>query len=722
MKNKDNMHIDLENLRPKVISEKEIIEFTKDIIYLKNLKNKKFLKLTRDDADIVKLFDGERAIADILQNQLETTGTTNFQNIFSLLIELNSLEFLDKSCSRYFKDYLSVLLPEGWFLRLLKRIKRLGSVTVKELDCKCDNKVFKAIGRQCSSLGFLVILLLISITNIFFPCRLAGLNICQGFNITPAASLMTRYSFYLLTLLSLWVAFALIISLKNLLSACILTSNNCEVIHPRLVFSYGLVYFKLEKDDIVRTGVIGTIKLFFVRILFPFFIMFLLSLACTFIYPFPLIILFKQACIVIVLFSVSPLFPSDITMLLTKLKKGGVGLQHTNTFLKRRFLLTIFDFRSRINNLDYFIIVSVFNLVWLYVIIEYFWMTINTYCTFLLVDLITEGPLWGKLVILIFLLLVLVPQFVFFITALLIGVFNLSSALRTPVKRLIDMANEIKKKKVPAKGQVIEFLKQIPLFSKMDDENLGILCEHLYLKKIPKNREIIIQNERGDAFYIIVTGRVAVLKEDIIGHEKLLDILSTGDSFGDVALLGKIPQTATVRTLEHTLVFKLNRDYFDNCLCSFGMSKEDIINLVSISKTLQQIPIFSFFTPRQINSLVLRLKKRWVKKDEVICRQGDVGDYFYLIQEGEVLIEERAHGKTVFKKTIGKEDFFGEIALIKNIPRTATVTAIKRTKLLYLSKKEFFQILRFNLFAGIQIDTIAHRRLLELGKEVSKVC
>ncbi len=81
----------------------------------------------------------------------------------------------------------------------------------------------------------------------------------------------------------------------------------------------------------------------------------------------------------------------------------------------------------------------------------------------------------------------------------------------------------------------------------------------------------------------------------------------------------------------------------------------------------------------------------------VICREGDYGDTFFIIESGTVEISKRLDGES--SRILGREgvgEFFGELALVQGVPRVATVTAIEDTELLEISKEDFNQYIDRN--------------------------
>jgi len=104
---------------------------------------------------------------------------------------------------------------------------------------------------------------------------------------------------------------------------------------------------------------------------------------------------------------------------------------------------------------------------------------------------------------------------------------------------------------------------------------------------------------------------------------------------------------------------------------------------------LQSVPLFSGLPPGQLVDVAEQLRKETHAADACIIRQGEAGDKFYLIKEGtvEVRVAEGSTGMQV--ATLGPGQFFGEMALLENQPRNATVTARNHLECYTLSKQAF---------------------------------
>ena len=96
------------------------------------------------------------------------------------------------------------------------------------------------------------------------------------------------------------------------------------------------------------------------------------------------------------------------------------------------------------------------------------------------------------------------------------------------------------------------------------------------------------------------------------------------------------------------------------------------------------VPFFAMLSEEEIFEIANKLRLRLFHKGDIVIKEGEIGDAMYFILSGSVRVL-RDNVRVVLKKG----DFFGEIALIKNIPRTATVVANEKCELLELNKYDF---------------------------------
>lgn len=111
-------------------------------------------------------------------------------------------------------------------------------------------------------------------------------------------------------------------------------------------------------------------------------------------------------------------------------------------------------------------------------------------------------------------------------------------------------------------------------------------------------------------------------------------------------------------------------------------------------EVLSQVYLFRELTPGEMERLLSISQERKVKKNELIFREGDIGDAFYLIVTGSVRISTFVPGVGEEALTILREgEYFGEMALIDDAPRSASAIANDDTMLLYIGKDDFRKLL-----------------------------
>ena len=108
----------------------------------------------------------------------------------------------------------------------------------------------------------------------------------------------------------------------------------------------------------------------------------------------------------------------------------------------------------------------------------------------------------------------------------------------------------------------------------MNDLDLRKLIEIGYHLRIKESEILFKENDPGDAFYIILSGKVEVFVSKINKH---LATLKKANFFGELALMLGIPRTATVRALEDTTLFVINNQAFEKFLKSNPLVAEEIV-------------------------------------------------------------------------------------------------------------------------------------------------
>jgi CRP/FNR family cyclic AMP-dependent transcriptional regulator len=110
--------------------------------------------------------------------------------------------------------------------------------------------------------------------------------------------------------------------------------------------------------------------------------------------------------------------------------------------------------------------------------------------------------------------------------------------------------------------EISNFLRTIPLFSKLDDAELQRFAELTREKNYPKGSVIVFEDDPGDSLFIVREGRVKVVLIGEDGREVILGVLGVGEHFGELSLIDDQPRSAHVIAMEETNLLVLRRDDF----------------------------------------------------------------------------------------------------------------------------------------------------------------
>jgi CRP/FNR family cyclic AMP-dependent transcriptional regulator len=130
-------------------------------------------------------------------------------------------------------------------------------------------------------------------------------------------------------------------------------------------------------------------------------------------------------------------------------------------------------------------------------------------------------------------------------------------------------------------------------------------------------------------------------------------------------------------------------------------------------KSLRQAPLFEGLSKKELTELARRSEDMELDAGTVLCKEGEIGQEFFVIVEGEVEVKRK--GRRL--GTRGAGDFIGEIALLEDIARTATVTAKTPVRVFVLTRPTFQHLVNENPAVERKVLRTLARRLAALSKD-----
>jgi cAMP-dependent protein kinase regulator len=212
------------------------------------------------------------------------------------------------------------------------------------------------------------------------------------------------------------------------------------------------------------------------------------------------------------------------------------------------------------------------------------------------------------------------------------------------------------------------------------------IASHLEEEVVPADRTVVTIGEPGDRFYLARSGRLQVIGAD----GAVRGTIRPGEGFGELALLDRRPRGATVRSIEPCVLWSLDRGHFERWVRDRYEIAARIRASAEERSELASLPFFRGLEPQELDQIAARLIRRQVPAGEAVFREGDPGDAYYIVRQGQA--EVAIGGEPV--RRLGRGDGFGDLALLYGRPRSATVTAATDLVLAGLRRSDFAQLVR----------------------------
>lgn len=238
-------------------------------------------------------------------------------------------------------------------------------------------------------------------------------------------------------------------------------------------------------------------------------------------------------------------------------------------------------------------------------------------------------------------------------------------------------------------------LKDLPLMMFLPPDLQRLVMDCFVPTAFNFGGNIVEEGAEGDGYYVLSEGRARVVKRGQHGEEVALDVLRPGAAFGatgllDATSLGK--RHTTVRASSDVQAYKLDKSLLQALL----QNHPEIKTYFALQEQHRQLTsFFRLHTPfaklpnEALQLLLTELETVTYSAGQTIIEQGDAPGPVFIVAEGKLHIFHEEHGQKRDLAFLRQGDLFGEVALLKGIPRTATVVAVSDCRLLKINEATF---------------------------------
>lgn len=262
------------------------------------------------------------------------------------------------------------------------------------------------------------------------------------------------------------------------------------------------------------------------------------------------------------------------------------------------------------------------------------------------------------------------------------------------------------------------------LFSSYAGEEHKAIVDAFESKDVASGVFVIRQGEPGDHFYIVQSGTLEIFVKSKEGIEsKVGSTLGPGSSFGELALMYNTPRAASIKSSSDCVLWEIDRNNYRGILVYYKYLRnkqymEFLRNVEIMDKKLGVL-----LSEDDLEKMTISLEREQFESGETIIRQGNSGDHFYIIAEGDVgVFRTDNSGKEDKLTTLHQGAYFGEKALLKEDVRQASCIAESKVICLTLGREDFIDMMGSieELISGSSSDTKTTKPIVsDLNKEKS---
>ena len=256
------------------------------------------------------------------------------------------------------------------------------------------------------------------------------------------------------------------------------------------------------------------------------------------------------------------------------------------------------------------------------------------------------------------------------------------------------------------KNRLLEQIKDLIPINKLPSNLQARLLDQAQVLEVNKSRFLFKQGDKDNYSYFLLEGKIELLADNQGG-----DIIEGGSDRACYALARIQPRQFSAQARTRARVLIIERNSLDQMLVladqsglgapsaeanDMGVDSIDAASDTDWMTHLLQSGLFSRMPMANIQQLFGRLEPVEYEAGAVVIRQGDPGDYYYIISEGRCAVSRKpsARSNDVKIAELGIGDSFGEEALVSNSKRNATITMQSAGVVMRLAKADFVELIK----------------------------
>jgi len=252
-----------------------------------------------------------------------------------------------------------------------------------------------------------------------------------------------------------------------------------------------------------------------------------------------------------------------------------------------------------------------------------------------------------------------------------------------------------------------DILRELIPLNGLTEDRYREISGSLAIEDISSGSYLFTRGDRDNKSIYLLDGVINFID----AHGNVTGVLSAGTTPARYPIANQQPRITTARAATNAVIASIDSTLLDVMLtldqsAETGSGGPDPDSDKDWLTRVLKSEAFIKLTPTDIQRMLKKLQSVPVKTGEIVIREGDSGDYFYIIREGRCSVTRLASGRgwEIPLAELSNGDCFGEEALVSENPRNATVTMLTDGILMRLSKQDFEELLKKPLLHYIDYD------------------